>query len=135
MDVQNYTEIIDAGKRAHIEVSEHFQLDFYSITLVPSKDDSNEVRVYIKLPEQEEKVMLCLLSERLGIYQQPIQLSIEASMPVDIEVIGKGTVMLVGATYDVNVFEGCSCDEEGCCCGDMDEDLIDDEEVSGMDEE
>ena len=134
METQNYTEIIQAGRRAEIKVIEGFVLDFYNIALVPSNDNMSEVKIYL-CDEDNNKVLLCILSERLGIYQDKIELEVTEMTPMTIEVIGKGVVMMTGITYIPDVFEGCSCDEEGCCCGDMDEDLIDDEEENDMDEE
>ena len=132
MDPQNYTEIIPANKSAEIRTAEGYVVDFYIIALSPSQTYDNEVKVFIRKSETE-KVLLCILSERLGIYQVKTELEVN-ELGVVIDVIGKGTVTMTGISYIPDV-GGCCCGDEDCCC-DEDGDvsgLIDDEDA--MDEE
>ncbi|KAL7719627.1 Nucleoplasmin-like domain-containing protein [Entamoeba marina] len=77
MEVENYFEIIEAGKSATIST----------------------VDVTIHVVMNSNKYLLCVLSEAAGIYQIPTNLEINSNSNVIFEVRGKGTVTLSGITY------------------------------------
>ncbi|KAL7719357.1 Nucleoplasmin-like domain-containing protein [Entamoeba marina] len=97
MEVENYFEIIEAGKSATISTVDGFNLDFVNIALSRTNDLQNKVTIHVVM--NSNKYLLCVLSEAAGIYQIPTNLEINSDSNVIFEVRGKGTVTLSGITY------------------------------------
>ena len=62
----------------------------------PSNDNSNNVSVFVQ--QNGKRVLLCLLNEAIGMTQMPLNITLFPGLNLIVEVIGKGTVHMIGQT-------------------------------------
>ena len=95
---EKVVEKIKGGEGSTISPEDGIILLFSQIALEPSADDSNHVIVTIF--KDGVRSVLCVLDERKGMYQVPIKLQIFGGESLTVEVIGKGTIHMLGMTLE-----------------------------------
>ena len=95
--ITKVVETLQAGKEYDITSKKGYNMDFTSIALSKSQDQSNSVSLYLYKNEQE--TLICTLSEKLDLYQTRTLLEVVQEEHMILRVKGKGSITLSGFTY------------------------------------